>query len=471
MRQQYTAILLTAILWFVADNTPLQAQEHTLYNMEFVGQRQHLNPALQPITRFYFGFSGGGAFNSNALSINSARRFDENGDSFYWSPSALLSNLGKNNAFRWNLQADISLGLKVNPKLFVHASVQDKLEARINYPKDLFEFLINGNLGPNSVGKEFNIGGFRANASYYREYAMGASYQPNCKWAFGTRIKILQGIANFQTKEASLTIKTDPEYYAITMKNELDFRTSFNPNLWEGNFSINDLMVRNNNGMGIDLGATYAPSKKWNFSGSIIDLGYINWNTNAKRYYNQADQKTFVFNGLNQENLENNEDYAQKLVDTILSTFDLGEQNISSYRTALATKTYLSANYEFLSGNRVGALMYGEFANRRYQTAWSVNGQLRLSKIINLQGNIGLFNRQISNIGLGFAANLAPIQIWMLTNNAGFLFKDPLSVRTLHFRVGMNFVFAYMKDKKNPCSKDYVAPAERGKIESDNNKK
>lgn len=464
-------VIFSTLFWvlFTGFNSSLFAQEHTLYNMEFVGQRQHLNPALQPITRFYLGVSYGGSFNSNAISINSARKFE--GDSFYWSPQQLLSNLSNNNAFRWNANVDFSMGLKISPKLYFHTAVQDKLEARLNYPKDLFQFLIEGNATANTIGKELNIGGFRANASYYREYAFGVSYQPNCKWGMGMRLKTIQGIANFQTREAKLSIQTDPEYYAITMRNELDFRSSFNPALFEGNFSLNELRAQNNNGMGVDLGGTYTPSKKWNFSASLIDLGFINWNTNAKRYYNQSDEKTFTFNGLNAENLESNEDYGQKLLDTILTTFDLGEENISSYRTSLATKTYLSANYEFLSGNRVGAMMYGEFANRRFQTAFSVNGQFRLSKILNLQANIGMYNRRISNLGLGFAANLGPIQLWALTNNAGFLFANPLDVRTLHFRMGVNIVFAYMKDKKNPCSKDYVAPAERGKIETEKSKK
>lgn len=464
MRNKINNYLVVATL--LLSGIAIQAQEITLYNMDFVGQRHSLNPALNPMTRFYIGGSAGGGFSSTSISVNDTRRFEEGSDSFYWSPAQALKGMGNNNAFRLNGIADFSFGLKVNPKLFVHLAIADKMQMRLNYPRDLFSFLIEGNLADNNVGNTLDIGGFRMNGTYYRDYSFGASYQVNCNLTVGARGKFLRGIANINTNEAKFNITTNSEYYQITMENDLDFRTSYDTGWINGNggMTITDFLGRKNSGLGLDLGATYTMlNKKLLLSASVIDLGYINWKQDTRRYYNSAESKTFTFNGLNEGSFANDTDFTQILVDTILSTFDLAEESIGNYRTSLTAKMYFSGTYEFAKGNKVGALVYAEIANRRINAAWSVNGQMRLGRILNLQGNVSLMNKRISNIGLGLAANLGPIQIWAVTNNAGFLFFDPLDTRTVHARVGVNIIWGYGKDKKNPCSSEYVPPGERGK--------
>jgi len=462
MRNNFKNYLAIVSLFF--SGIAIQAQEITLHNMDFVGQRHSLNPALNPTTRFYLGGSAGAGFSSTSISVNSARRFEDGSDSFYWSPKQALNGLGRNNAFRLNGIADFSFGLKVNPKLFVHMAIADKMQMRLNYPKDLFSFIIDGNLADNNVGQTLNIGGFRANGTYYRDYSIGASYQVNCNLTVGGRGKFLRGIANLNTQEARFNITTDNEYYQITMENDLSFRTSYDTSWLNGNTSISDFFGRKNSGFGLDLGATYTMlNNKLLLTASMLDLGYITWREDNRRHYNAAESKTFTFNGLNESSFANDTDFAKLLLDTVLSTFDLTDESIGNYRTGLTTKMYFSGTYELAKGNKVGAMVYAEIANRRINAAWSVNGQMRLGKILNLQGNVSLMNKRISNIGLGLAANLGPVQIWAVTNNAAFLFFDPMDTRTVHFRAGVNIVWGYGKDKKNPCSPDYIPPGERGK--------
>lgn len=447
---------------FMAISSTMSAQELTLHNMEFLGQRHSLNPALNPITRFYFTMYDVGFGFSNSFAVNDLRRFDQNSDSFVWSTSKFLESMRRNNATKLDQLLNFSFGVRVTPKLFVHAAVAEKFQFRMNYPYDLFAFLIQGNLHEDNVGKSMNIGGFRVNSTAYLDFSAGAAYQLNCNLSVGARVKYLKGIANVYTKQAKLSITTNPEYYQVTFDNDLDFRTTLPFN--DSNFSPSSLFTSKNNGVGMDLGATYLMlDKKLLLTASVIDIGYLNWVDGGKRYYNKSQNKTFTFNGFDGNTLSGNSDMFKKLVDTIKTTFDLAEENSPKYRTNLIPKIYLSGSYELFRGNRVGAMMYGEIANKRFSTAWSVNGQVRLGRILNMQGNISLINRQISNIGLGFAANLGPVQWWILTNNAAFLFFNPLDTRTVHLRTGINFVFAYGKDKKNPCSPDYIPPGERNK--------
>ncbi|MCO6495535.1 MAG: hypothetical protein J5I91_07655 [Bacteroidetes bacterium] len=439
------------------------AQELTLHNMEFLGQRHSLNPALNPLTRFYLTFYDLGMGFSNSFAVNDLREFDNNSDSFVWSTDKFLKSMKKNNATKLDQLINFSFGVKVNPKLFIHGSVAEKFQFRMTYPYDLFAFLLQGNLNEENIGKTMNIGGFRVNSTGYLDFSAGASYQLNCNLTIGARFKYLKGFANIYTKEALFNITTNPEYYQLTFENDLDFRTT----LPDSNYSVKDLFKSKNNGMGIDLGATYLMlDNKLLLSASVIDLGYINWVEGGKRYYNKSQTKTFVFKGFDESSMSGSEDMFEKLVDTIKTTFDIEEETSPKYRTNLIPKIYLSGSYEIFKGNRVGAMMYGEIANKKLSTAWSVNAQLRLGRILNLQGNVSLINRKLGNIGLGVAANLGPIQWWVVTNNAGFLFFNPLDTRIVHFRTGINIALAYGKDKKNPCSPDYIPPGERNKKET-----
>lgn len=455
---KFTNKLLTFV--FIALSSSVSAQELTLHNMEFLGQRHSLNPALNPITRFYLTFYDVGLGFSNSFAINDLRKFDNNSDSFTWSTGKFLESMRRNNATKLDQLVNFSFGVRVTPKLFIHAAAAEKFQFRLNYPYDLFAFLLQGNLADENVGKPLNIGGFRVNSTAYLDFSAGAAYQVNCNLSVGARLKYLKGLANIYTKTAKFNITTNSEYYQVTFDNDLDFRTT----LPDDNQDFSDLLKQKNLGYGIDLGATYLMlDKKLLLTGSLLDLGFISWSEGGKRYYNKSQTKTFEFRGFNSDALSGNSDMFEKLVDTITQTFDLGDEPSARYKTNLIPKIYLSGSYEIWKGNRVGAMMYGEISNKRLSTAWSVNGQMRLGRILNLQGNISLMNRRLSNIGLGLAANLGPIQWWIVTNNAGFLFFNPLDTRTVHLRTGVNIVFAYGKDKKNPCSPDYIPPGERNK--------
>ena len=432
--------------------------EITLYNLDFAPQKLSLNPANMPLPRFHLGLGAGAHVNNTGFNYNSFDIQKVNDSTKTVNLGSFLNALNKNNALRVNGIGDFSFGFKINPKLYIHTSVAEKINVNFNYPQEIFDFLIRGNAAEGTLDQFRNIGDFSLNATHYRDYSIGAAYQANCNWGFGFRLKYLNGIDNFQTKKAFANVKTSSEYYQLTINNDLEFRTSIDSNLLNNNENLDVmkyLFSKNNHGFGIDLGANYKMfNKKLELSASVLDLGYIKWQDNTKRYFNSSENKTFEFNGFNSSNIENSEEAIQNLLDTIATTFDLQEENISSYTSYLNAKTYLSANYNYYKGNKLGALLYTQIANKRVQGALSLNAQFMLSKIINFQVNATLMNRTLANAGVGFGANLGFIQIFAVSDNA-LAALDPLNTKTVHLRAGVNFVFGYFKDKKNPCSEDY----------------
>ena len=435
------------------------AQEITLHNMEFVGQRHALNPALNPTSRIYFGVSFGTHLASTGfVPTDLYRNADGSDTSIILTPRLATNKMTRNNAIRSDAALDMSFGFRVNPKLFIHGSMSAKEYFRFNYPKELFEFLFVGNADDELLGKSLDIGNIAVNGSAYLDFSAGAAYQINCKLSVGARIKYLYGVANFHTHKASLSIKTDPEYYQMSITNDFEFRNSFDTAMFN---NPGNLMNLNNRGYGLDIGATYKlMNDRLITSASLIDMGSISWKSNTSRIYNQSENRSFTFNGFNRDGFDNSDQFFEDLEDTLMRAFDLNEESMNEYRTFLTPRMYLSGSYWFNNYVALGALMYGEIANQRLRTAWSVNTQVKMGRILNLQANMSLLNKNISNFGFGFAVNLMPLQFFVVSDNLSVLL-NPLQSNTVHVRFGLNTALGTGKDKKNLCSPHYISPEDR----------
>ena len=86
---------------------------------------------------------------------------------------------------------------------------------------------------------------------------------------------------------------------------------------------VMDALFGQNKGVAIDLGATFRLNDKLEFSGSILDLGMINWKENAKVYSSEGN---YEYKGLNLINLVEAEDtdFGQ-IADTLLSLIHISE--------------------------------------------------------------------------------------------------------------------------------------------------
>jgi hypothetical protein len=439
---------------------PLFGQhEMTLYNMNFVPQRLSLNPANIPTARYHLGFSAGAMFNT-PFSYSDIITRDAD-DSLNVDLNIFLNSLKKSNTIRASGIGDFSFGFKINPKLYIHAAVAEKVNMRFSFPKAFMDFIINGNGTPEFIGNTVNIGDFRLNAMHYRDYSIGAAYQVNCNLSVGGRVKYLYGMENINTVKSELSIYTNPEHYQLTISNDLEVRTSgldSNAEMGAGRYRTG----LKNRGMGLDLGATITMmDQKLMLSASILDLGYIKWKENPIIYYNDAENKSFTYSGFN-ESFFSDTNFLQNLGDTILSTFDLAERN-EAYTTALPLRIFMSGRYKLMKGNYAGGTAYFEFVNGKAQTVWTAFASTQFGRFVELQGNVSLLNRSISNIGVGLALNLWPLQVWATTDN--LIIPSRLTkTRTVHARAGVNFVFGYVKDKKNPCSPTYMGQVETKEV-------
>jgi hypothetical protein len=422
--------------------------ENNLFNLDYVPQTQFVNPASRPNTNWHFGF--GALFNSSwPLSYNDVISKKTN-DTVYINGGNLISKLGANNHFNASLIPDFSLGFGIKKGYFTFG-MKENIVMNLSVPKDVVEFLINGNGQPNTIGTFQNIGNFQLNGMHYREIFLGGSYPINPKWGVGGRLKYLIGYENIQTVKSELSIMTDPNDYSMSMKSNYLINTSGLNSNYMDKYNNGIFASSGNSGFGIDLGANYKLNDQFSFSGSIIDLGFISWSDKNKIMRSKNENATYQYSGIDLYNLSSNNQstYIDVLLDSVRKKFDLEEvANTQSYSTSLFTKLYLGGTYKLNKKFDIGALSSFTLVNGAVLPALSMFAKTNLYKIAQLQLSYQINQNSFANLGMGFAINLGPIQYYLVSDNIVGTAFSPLSSKNVSIRTGINFQWSYGKTKE-----------------------
>ncbi len=422
--------------------------EHNLFGMDFVPQSQWINPSSKPKTKFHFGL--GAMMNSSwPLSYNDIVEKNVN-DTIYVNANQLLSSLNKNNQFQLGFSPDISFGFAIGPKAYFQGGIRENIIMNASAPRDFFQFMIEGNGQASTLGQFQNVGDFRLNATHYRELFVGGSYQINPKWSLGLRLKYLVGFENIKTVKSEIAVKTDPIDYRLSLKGEYQVNSSGLDSNFMDKYKGNPFIFSSNTGFGMDAGATYKFNDKITFSGSLVDLGFINWTEGNKVLKNRNMNATYEFSGIDAYNVisNNQSNYIQNILDSIKTTFDFEEvKTTESYSSSLYTKIYVGGDYQILKQLNVGALTAFSLVNSELLPSLSIYARANLIKIVQAQLNYQINHNSLTNLGLGFAVNLGPIQYYFTSDNLIGSAFNPLGSKTISLRTGLNIQWSYGKEK------------------------
>lgn len=343
-------------------------------------------------------------------------------------------------------------------------SVNDKVDFRFSYPKDLFRFAWYGNGA--YIGQSLNIGNIGLNASWYREYALHGTKRFG-KWTFGASPKLLFGKTNINTKESSLSVYTAPDYYAITAEATMNIQTSGiadSTDRAEGNMAFPEYAFNSKNtGLGIDLGASYELNDKIVVSGGINNLGYINWKSNIHNY--TAGPTSFTFEGFDLGAMFQNGDTdfisSSQYVDSIENLIDF-EKNTSSYRTSLPVEFFAMGNYRLTEHHTGGAQLSMQRFNKKMVFATTLCYQYTLNKHYSAALSYTLKSSSAFNLGGAIVARFAGMQWYFATDNWWASVK-PLDSKNMNLHMGMNLVFGDRAKKKisEPMPEFSPAPIDR----------
>lgn len=368
--------------------------------------------------------------------------------------------------FANSLKSDNFLGLNVNVDLFTLYRRLNKGMLTINYGikaqadtkfnDGLFKLLGYGNgafvgeSNPVKVNMDVNAVG-------YQEFAVGYQINVTDQLSLGGRAKLLFGIANVSTDVVEAQLYTDPESYALRLRENIAIKTAL-PNAvyvneagelkGDGPFSMGELF--RNPGFGIDFAAEYRFNDRFSTVAAVHDLGFIHWGMNnismtgqvddVGQFYDNGD---FLFNGLNVDELQlitSDEYYRERFLDTLKRYFNLNYAPLEKYNKALNTNLLLRGNFDLDVHNRFSAQVQGCFLGSGFRPALTLAYNGCFFEKLDVCATYTMMPHSYDNIGLGISGRLfKTCNIYLTTNNLIGFFK-PLNMSALNAQLGIVFV-------------------------------
>lgn len=381
----------------------------------------------------------------------------------------VVKKLAKRNHLSFGTQVDLlSVGFRVKENNYFALNVTEKVFLRLTYPRDFVKLLWKGNgafIDDASGLASFKDIGF--DAIHYREYGLSWVHRFQEKFNIGGRFKYLYGMTNIWTAKSDLSLQTDTGTYDITFNADWLINTSGPMNDTDETIDAKKyLLGMKNRGFGFDLGGTYTLDEKWDFSASIIDLGFIRWKDYVRNFAN--DSATFKYEGVDVtafiRSLQSDTiDVFQPIADSLEGTFKI-RKTYKPYTNWLSPQIYLTGIYKINEKNNVAISLYGEKFKRHFYPGFSVTSFTRFGRWFGGTLSYSIFNRSYFNLGAGLSLNLAFFQFYIVTDNFYGAFF-PEKSKNAHVRFGLNLTFGRGdrdRDKDGIRDKDDECPSTKG---------
>lgn len=429
--------------------------DFTLYQMRAIPQVTTINPSVMPLSKVNIGLPGISAnylnFGNNGFAYSDVVQLAPNGGLNLNFENA-LSVMNSTNRISTYYRTDLlSFGFKAGNNYFSF-SATEKIDFRFFYPKGLIDFAWNGN-GGDYLGQRISFDNIGADFIHYRQYGVGWARRMTPNLQIGGRFNYLYGQEAVYTRNSQFGIYTDPLDYSWEIYAGMELNTSGVSNvqntldgLSSGDLTkIQDYLINGKNtGYSFDVGFNYTLFDLINISGSAIDMGSLTWRDNIENY--TLDNDTFVFEGVDifelfdPQTSSTSSGGIENLGDSIVGFFTNIDTNTTSFKTPLSPQFYLGLTYNLTNRVKLGVLTRNQYIKGELSTSLSASLSATVGNFFSTSVNYSLYGRSLGNLGIGISANLAPIQIYIITDNA-FAALKPYNVKNVHLRFGINLTF------------------------------
>jgi len=285
-----------------------------------------------------------------------------------------------------------------------------------NMPYELFDFMKTGMSGSNV---EYRIRDLRIVSDAYTEIAMGHAHRINDRLTIGVKLKLLLGGARADANIHQLDISASQDKWKIIASGSLDAAVSGASFETEEEikgdkitgFDTDDTGL-NGWGLGTDLGVTYELSRDLTFSGALLNLGFISWDTTLKGI---TMNDPYLFDGFEDiavnDDDDNSKDFGEQLNDMgddlsdLAKFYDQGEK--SGEKTMLTTTLNLAVEYKMPFYRKLSAgFLWSTQFNPIY--TWSearISANIAPVRWFDCSVNVGVSNLSTS---LGWMMNFHP---------------------------------------------------------------
>ncbi len=335
----------------------IQAQQHIAFSFGETPQTLLLNPGSETNYKSHYGIPvlsnfqltiGNTGFQMGDLFSNDSRSFNEKFEK-------VLNQLSPDDYINLNTKIDVlSFGYRYNNKTYISVGFYEELDMMVYFPKDAIEGLYYGN--DPFFNRSFSISQAIMKADLIGVLHAGISKKIDEKLTIGGRFKIYSSSLNVETNNNSGSITTttnNTNITRLTLQN-LDAGVSTsgidNFTLLGGNF-----------GIGFDVGLTYHFSPQLEFTGSILDLGFIKHSKNTRNFTVKGN---YVLDGINFEyNPDNPIDYWKQLEQDFDASIP-SEETEDAYTSWRPMKLNAALKYSF--GERRNKFCYTKTHKQYY---------------------------------------------------------------------------------------------------------
>ena len=342
----------------------VQAQQHIAFSFGETPQTLMLNPGSETNYKSHYGIPvlsnfqltiGNTGFQMGDLFSNDSRSFNEKFEK-------VLNQLEPDDYINLNTKVDVlSFGYRYNNKTYISGGFYEELDLMVYFPKDAIEGLYYGN--DPFFNRSFSISQAIMKADLMGVLHAGISKKIDEKLTIGGRFKIYSSSLNVETNNNSGSITTttnNTNITRLTLQNlDAGVSTSGIDNIEED--VLSNTFLGGNLGIGFDVGLTYHFSPQIEFTGSILDLGFVKHSKNTRNF---SAKGNYVLDGINFEyNSDDPINYWKQLEQDIDARIP-NEENEDAYTSWRPMKINAALKYSF--GERRNKFCYTKTHKQYY---------------------------------------------------------------------------------------------------------
>lgn len=448
-----------------------------LVGFDEIPQSLMINPGNDVSFQKHIGFPFLSGISMNAVSSNLTLHdlFADDGVDINDKIRNLLFSLSPKNHVAVNIQLElINIGFRLkNDKDYVSFGLYQELDFINYYPKDAAILFYQGNTdrsGNLELNRPYELSDINFKGDLISVLHAGISRKVNKKLTAGLRIKLYAGAFNFQSVHNKGTFTTVVGENNIVQHqfNNIDFalRSSGvignNSNDGIVKTTLKNMILNSNFGLGFDVGFTYNLKNDIALSGSILDIGFINYNNNVKTYSLQGDYNLDGLDLLTPIDIENPDlGPWEQLTDEFDDELN-SEETSRTYFTYRPIKLNAGIEYKFgkklanlkkgnslncaaFEGrklerqNRAGLQLYSIFRAKQPQVALTGFYYRKVFRSLAAKVTYTADSYSIKNIGVGISTNLGNVHFYSGVDNI-LGYTDLSKSNSLSVQFGFNWI-------------------------------
>lgn len=438
------SILVFLLSWY---NLCHSQTEFTISNLTKVPQASYAQPALVPHhLRYFIG-----------VPVLSGLQFNGNSQGFTLKDIGLTSLSDPNinydmarrmtsadNTYRFDARTDLLYGGITNKSGVFTINFTERVLGETILPNDLFGALADEEMGMSYQEGYYDLSSLSVQALHFKELGVAYTTQKRKGVNWGIRLKFLLGHEGLSSENQELMLYNSgqTDYQQFSSMGNFTLRSA-----GFSHFSAEERLFRlfsvRNAGVALDAGFHYRYNKRWEFFGSIRDLGGITWRKNLSLREVSGD-----FDSLESE-IDNS-------FDDLVYEYP---ENTQSFRTTLPVQFSGGMRYFLKNEHRINGLISARMYPSGTDLGLSVGYYIPVTKWLEWTGTYSVYNKQFLNVGTGFAMQFGKVQLYFASDNILSAFS-PAGNYNSHFQTGVNLTWnkPEKKRKRPTANRETIQP-------------